>query len=125
MDDLKDLIESICILPLKLANNQTSTKGEIKMENKMGHTPTPWRVNATNDGEILAAKYLVALTYSAVGKESEVAANAEFITRACNSHEDLIKIAQAYYNVIKAGLVDVSLATANHITDTIAKAEGK
>lgn len=49
---------------------------------------------------------------------------AEFIYRACNAHEELVKIAQAYRNHLKvAAHTDGEVATYQHINDLLTSIE--
>lgn len=66
---------------------------------KAQHTPTPWKVNGKGGyliyvgGDLTARRKFVAQAYDpeAQDKLTNVAkANAEFIVRACNAHDDLL-----------------------------------
>lgn len=89
----------------------------------MEHTPTPWNVRGTNglriiygeNGSIAEVKNLKRLVM-------ENDANAEFIVRACNSHEALLeacKIALSKMQEFKM------LEPDNYLIRAIAKAKGK
>lgn len=58
------------------------------------HTPTPWTVRPyyTDLGNFaIQGELNVARTIS-IGDEAEELANAEFIVRACNSHDELLEL---------------------------------
>lgn len=95
----------------------------------MNHTPTPWQTcgfeNLTvNDS---SGNTILACPGSSTGTLVEMKANAQFIVRACNAHEELVKIAQAYRNYLKgSAYTDGECATYHHINElltTIKKGE--
>lgn len=81
-------------------------KQEGKTMNTAKHTPTPWRYSFNPSGkfEIGTNKEYVALTipYGMVNQPIEYypreEANAEFIVRACNAHEELLKALYENWN---------------------------
>lgn len=106
----------------------------------MNHTPTPWVIaNTGTDCPQISApakghgyySLIASVTqrdkhplYGGEISTQEALANAEFVVRACNAHEDLVKIAKAYRNHLTAcanthGLV----ATYHHINDLLATIE--
>ena len=59
------------------------------------HTPTPWSVDDTRLG-IMAGYQSIAQTFrdrskTIADREAEAQANAAFIVRACNAHEQLVE----------------------------------
>lgn len=61
------------------------------------HTPTPWRISGTSSHRVTGKHGVLAncgndSTHSAV--EDQCAANAAFIVRACNAHEELLEALQ-------------------------------
>jgi len=61
------------------------------------HTPGPWRIDAPAGSVIIGPDEIdVALTFAGSGfRELETdEANAEFIVRACNSHDELLAALQ-------------------------------
>jgi hypothetical protein len=63
----------------------------------MSHTPTPWQIEerdcggyklADADGEFLS--YLCQSRYPDDRKDDEAEANAAFIVKACNAHDELV-----------------------------------
>lgn len=70
-----------------------------------GRTPTPWRLA----GHDTVASYSLPAPYSVIvaecpGYQSSREANAEFIVRACNAHEELVAaLKDAYQHVALLG----------------------
>lgn len=94
---------------------------------KTTHTPGPWRadgstVKAVSHGQWFKIARADGLRYTQSGNE----ANAEFIVRACNSHEELLAALESAEIRIKAlspaGYVAPELWT---IRATVAKAKGE
>jgi len=91
------------------------------MTNAVSHTPTPWKVTTTNevwmssvcgsDGDEIAQCFKF---------KNESEANAAFIVRAVNSHEELLEAAKS---LIKYGVVGDEYK--EQVRQAIAKAEGK
>lgn len=62
------------------------------------HTPTPWKANLTHNEPCVYAgtgsgrgiAYMQAENTPHIENSAERAANAAFIVRACNAHEDLV-----------------------------------
>lgn len=89
----------------------------------MNHTPGPWRLEEFDVVGGHGASCHVA-TVNMVGLDFEslavVSANAQFIVTACNAHEELVKIAQAYRNHLKVSShTDGEVATYHHIEDVL------
>ena len=67
----------------------------------MKHTPTPWGVHVNLDGAVIYAEdgtrepWLIADVSGGFEDEIEQEANAAFIVKACNNHENLIGVIQA------------------------------
>jgi hypothetical protein len=62
------------------------------------HTPTPWAVEDTGCGiEIVSGNFVVAEILPADGKDptDQDRANAAFIVRACNAHDELVRALEA------------------------------
>lgn len=77
----------------------------MKTETETKHTPTPWEVSAVNENGIVGKQWDGSVTPLAIPvipawhenrrKGSEEAdANAAFIVRAVNAHEELLKLVQ-------------------------------
>ena len=68
----------------------------------MNHTPTPWRMGpALHEGyhaAVMALSHTLIANFGdgSVGK-AEHEANAEFIVRACNSHDAMVEALEAMY----------------------------
>jgi hypothetical protein len=61
----------------------------------MTHTPTPWSSYSTSDGtnrrhQIVSIGKTIAHIYCTKGNEDEDVANAAFIVKACNAHDELV-----------------------------------
>jgi hypothetical protein len=110
------------------------------------HTPTPWRV-VENDGAYVKASYLARLrieTAPESGRDLCLAlvitdtselnnrANADFIVRAVNSHDDLLEALKAVTETLASWTADHSFDCTAHIDAVLAvanaaisKAEGR
>lgn len=105
------------------------------------HTPTPWTLWEENEHFVLSGKTTIAEVYSDWGyapktKNERIApneegkANAEFIVRAVNSHEELLKAAKEAEDALaqsisKDGKTDWRYTKLWALRNAIAKAEGK
>jgi len=75
-----------------------TTKNEVK------HTPTPWKLETRKPGQFAIkgddGTYTVALieTFDPRVEHAEDSANAAFIVRAVNSHEELLAIVKDIYD---------------------------
>lgn len=93
-----------------------------KPEAKPTHTPTPWRISECTNGDIYigghewAAKMVDKVDFTTMPKE----ANAAFIVRAVNAHEELVQTAKEMQVELKK--LGVGALTWDR---RIAKAEGK
>ena len=106
------------------------------------HTPTPWEIKITQEGfEIVGsankANYKSVIAWIKLGgatwkdtwnKEQE--ANAEFIVRACNSHEELLEACKEALPLCNEIIRDDPYANmakkiATKLENVIAKAKGK
>ena len=60
----------------------------------MKHTPTPWKLEKTKLGDLIAIRSVTNKYGCCVppidGSDDEDRANAEFIVTACNAHEELV-----------------------------------
>jgi len=95
----------------------------------IGHTPGPWERDGDDIGrEILVDGEPVFLPVCTLGQPTlyntsdsflEIEANAEFIVRACNSHEDLLVACEmVIHNTLKPEIwIQI-------VADAIAKAKG-
>ena len=94
-----------------------------------GHTPTPWSIGKRRwitSGDLDIARIH---SVSKIG-EAEAVANAEFIIRACNSHDDLVDTLQAVRWFFLMGAVkarrdpnDAERKIISQVVDAIAKAK--
>lgn len=85
------------------------------------HTPTPWTYE---NHEIWGASKNIAEIHESksIFSAGEAQANAAFIVRAVNSHEDLLKAAKMALSCMSPDDNDI---TAQSLRNAIAKAEGK
>jgi hypothetical protein len=105
------------------------------------HTPTPWRTGKFHMTSGSAADHVyssqskepqegIARCYGWVGEE-EAQANADFIVRACNSHDELVEVvcdgAELISTIINGQVhpTDELQACLARYTAAAAKAEGK
>lgn len=87
-----------------------------------GHTPTPWRISADPE----AGDRLIINDAGLIIVKRPSHEDAAYIVRAVNAHEELVKIAKAYRNLLRAAAsTDGEVATFHHIEDVLKKAEGK
>ena len=88
------------------------------------HTPTPWSIGRRRwitGGNVDIARIH---SVSKIG-EAEAVANAEFIIRACNSHDALLSALEMALRMMEAeGLDEQFDGEAEVIRDAIAKAKG-
>lgn len=107
---------------------------------KTQHTPTPWIVDERVGVTILAQKHInaiglswepeVASCHLGIGLEwDEQEANAEFIVRAVNAHEDLVAACQRVLDVLQDGSIDYDDQTViedmhDTLKNALAKAKG-
>lgn len=91
------------------------TSGKVQ-----AHTPTPWQ--SDNDVIFCNGHFAIAKTIKLGIPEKESKANAAFIVRACNSHEELLE-------ACKSALILIAptdqKALKRKLEQAIAKAEGK
>ena len=109
----------------------------MQINQKVAHTQMPWTYHlgrGTTPRFHIQGKggYQIASTTElerhpqAYEENAMREANAEFIIRAVNNHEELLTIAKAYRNLLKTmAHTDGEVATYHHINDVLAKAEGK
>ena len=83
-----------------------STK--TKTESKAAHTPGPWaaknwRICANfEDGNPLPIKVICDTAHNKEMRTEENEANAEFIVRACNAHDEFVQAAEHAVDLIEA-----------------------
>lgn len=85
------------------------------MTTETKHTPTPWRnytnnvcagplkgcfIDARKNNES-TARIADVLAYGGVASQEECEANAAFIVRACNAHNDLVAVLAELYALVK------------------------
>jgi len=93
----------------------------------MKHTPTPWLVNVWTTGRrtIETDNRLVIAEIHQTHKDKERTANAEFIVRACNCHDELLEACQylvdAFATVAQGSLEQKGISRALQI---LAKIKG-
>lgn len=98
-----------------------------------GHTPTPWRANGSlvyhrerKPLAVMNTDYLSdcsqdpARSMDSEISEKEAIANAAFIIHACNSHDELVKIARKYKASLEYGNID----EIEEVEKIISRAEG-
>lgn len=108
---------------MKLAH-RSDCKGTI-------HTPTPWKVSIGDtqtiigpDGQCTAIAHGPQGEWGKVGAEHR--ANAAFIVRAVNAHEELLAAARAVNQAFsRSPFTDAREDALQRLSDAIAKAEGK
>lgn len=102
----------------------------------MKHTPTPWII--TDNDNIVSKIENIILFEGTNGSAEQRKCNAEFIVRAVNNHDDLLKIAKSYLitleslekeleavgmsHILKNYLIDM---LKNFVIEKIKKVEGK
>lgn len=83
---------------------------------KLQHTPTPWMEKQLNNENLIRTML----------SAPNAAENADFIVRAVNAHEELVKIAKDYYYFLKSlPRTTDTVVTRMHVENVIARAEGK
>jgi len=96
---------------------------------KTKHTPLPWEVGSTgDDGRIrINSEEQRTVAYVAGSSMVEVKANAEFIVKAVNCHEELLQLAWAMDKFLDADLTNEEnrVMMRNMIQSVIAKAGEK
>lgn len=103
---------------------------------KTKHTPTPWTIGVYDASEdfksinthVAVCKPDGSLLATCGPVDAESKADAAFIVRAVNSHEELVQFArnvEAYLAGLGTSRDDAECALLNHAEQTIAKAEGK
>lgn len=103
------------------------------METK--HTPTPWVLEWHKQGYVVTAEskhnrgHIYRHNLVVIGGETAnrelLDANAAFIVRACNVHDDMVKLAEAYrFSVMQRGCVEGDHVL-DRINDVLAKARGE
>jgi hypothetical protein len=76
----------------------------------MNHTPTPWKIDrllTANAAPVIVAetcwrnqaRTVAKALYHSGSEDPEVQANAKFIVRACNCHDELLDIALTFLGV--------------------------
>jgi hypothetical protein len=92
------------------------------------HTPLPWRFG-DNVGKRPTWEYVEGQDGQAIcliGQTSDGEANAAFIVRACNAHEDLVAALSELVELLEDNQPDWYLKKHfNHARAALAKAEGK
>lgn len=94
-------------------------------DKKTTHTPTPWQVVYSNVCSCPAASFHDLQDCSPICSPIEKA-DAAFIVRAVNAHEELLKVARDYYFFLRSvpRTTDTAI-TRMHVENVIAKGEGK
>jgi hypothetical protein len=109
------------------------------VSNRTTHTPGPWKVDpstAFNEALISARGVEIGLLYCSDGADDETElpgiANAEFIVRACNAHDELVAALQMVQRVVewdgslpRPDDVPDAYAMETQIKAALAKAEGR
>jgi len=97
----------------------------------MSHTPTPWKAEENRVFQIKHPTFRIAICTSNSADYLEEKANAEFIVRACNNHDELLEALKesqiALYDAMHAGHLSRSYGgkVMDKIEQAIAKVEGK
>src|SRR5271157_3455432 len=102
---------------------------EVKPE--VQHTPTPWKVSVHVDGCNFTSYMINEVELAGAESDEEAEANAAFIVRAVNAHEELLRVAKFLITLdddcgrehrrINGLLSDARLM----VEQAIARAEGK
>jgi hypothetical protein len=91
------------------------------------HTPGPWHIGVREAEKVIydAHGWAVANCTMYQGQDSpEPKANADFIVRACNAHDDLLAALITAVRVMQDNNIDESMAGEfEQFTDAIAKAQ--
>lgn len=105
---------------------------------KQTHTPTPWTLSPfgrwRRGVDVLAGNRIIAKCSPMCGSDASSLGNAKFITRACNSHDELLAAlwqCQKCFRVLSdhpafgggAPEFNVAYETIGRLTSAIAKAE--
>jgi hypothetical protein len=111
--------------------------------NKNTPTPRPWKVIGKNDTQVCssaiqgASGYVVARAYHSPSSKvpykdlwAECEANAAFIVRACNAHEELVRSLKGFVDILstdmnQAQFVEKLMELMTTGKQAIAKAEGR
>ncbi len=92
------------------------------------HTPGPWTVSVGKKSRIMAREIILAECWDEVyGPETqaESEANAAFIVRACNAHEDLLNACEVALSQLTEDREEYLDSDIQQIKDAIAKARGQ
>lgn len=101
--------------------------------NEVKHTPTPWEVNGFSIRPTKSGEPYIVIPSPQRHDAEEIQANAAFIVRAVNSHEDYKEVAMYARALLKAleprfmrtGCSDTEEVAVKCLREAIAKAEGK
>lgn len=89
------------------------------------HTPTPWKIGyEKNTGRIYIGTKHKKPAICKINNDKNMEANAEFIVKACNLHEELVKVCKdTLLNAMAPEATDWS-GVVGRLATVIAKAEG-
>jgi len=90
----------------------------------MEHTPTPWSLtDSESQSQVKAGPYVYHPHYSHVAPSMELRANAAFIVKACNLHDELVAALRAALPHLIEHHQDAGAYTASKLVEAaIAKA---
>lgn len=95
------------------------------------HTPTPWHVQPIGGQRYIEAqgpKFICDMQADQCENPAEVEemqANAEFIVRACNCHEELVQVLESVVRILEHNCPDAALPAIALAKTQIAKAKGQ
>lgn len=114
------------------------------MKPQTKHTPTPWILSSGTNGAVRAVhawkeggKHIIIAKFPdrTIEDSAEMEANAAFIVRACNAHEELLKLIKTAYCIVAEAMpkqapdpvafVSVQKDWLKRTEQAIAKAEGQ
>lgn len=96
----------------------------------MSHTPTPWNGDQFTMPETIRIASIDGKSIAGLAQSVKNKANAEFIVRAVNSHEELLEASQGLLNALQARLMRTGCngpeeSAIKALKQAIAKAEGR
>lgn len=86
------------------------------------HTPTPWKVIGREEIWGATEKLIADMSHSAYGDGQAIEANATFIVRAVNSHQELLELAHI---ILRLSFQRGNTELMRRCKEAIAKAEGR
>lgn len=109
---------------MKSKKEMDAKAAELMGELKRGqHTPTPWTYEIDADESVIFHEDIATIARLPDDLMNH-ADNAVYIVKCVNAHEELLRIAKAYRNLLKTmASTDDEVLTFHHIEKVIAKVE--